>query len=413
VGDGFRPFLVPFHSLTWQVMQVMSSPGTDQRDERTSERGEGGAGKKSRKVVATEQVWRLTCLCGKRLGGPRQDAEQIVVCSHCDRRHFVLPINRYPAPKSRKRKKSSKGKSAGPNLKVVLSTVLGATTAVWKGLRWAFVASLTSLQRKLLAGYRAVLQWFTPLRITLIALVMVVIAGSVLAVRQQRYQQAVRDLRDSVVLAEAAEQAGNWAEATREYARAAAAISVLKREDEFAREILWKHRELQAQDQLCSLSLEEMLTEATGKGRLAGSWENTFRHMVQNRWLVMECWLLPQSTADDEGFVRLVQPLLIQGETVQFRWPLSLLRNYPEGDKGGLHILSAGQVQQLTPPHPEEPHWVITIQPETAFLWMNTNTLSPLGFDLETVWMPDYSLRKIIEIQRKLEAATENSSSVQ
>lgn len=377
----------------------MSSTGTDQRDERRSERG-GGA--KKGRAVATEQVWRLTCLCGKSLGGPRQEAEQTVVCSHCDRRHFVLPINRYPAPKGRKRKKKSKGTSAAPDLKRVLSTMTGCITTVWQGVRWAIVTSLTSLKRKLVAAYRAVLQWFTPLRITLMALGIVVIAGSVLAVRQQRYQQAVRDLRDSVVLAEAAEQAGNWGEATREFARAAAAISVLKRDDEFARDILWKHRELQAQEHLCSLSLEEMLTEATGKGRLAGSWENTFRHMVQNRWLVMECWLLPQASADEEGFVRLVQPLLIQGETVQFRWPLALLRNYPEGDKGGLHVLSAGQVQQMTPPNPDEPHWVITIQPESAFLWMNSNTLAPLGFDLETAWMPDYSLRRIIEIQRKL-----------
>ncbi len=373
----------------------MSSSKTETRVAKSARSGKGSR----RKPVVEEQPWQLTCLCGRRLSGLRTENEQVVTCEHCDRQHFVLPANPYPPPQ-RKRKRKLRPQDAGAVWKTVARGVGGFLLLLPRLLRYLVVG----LGKFILARLKAFRYWFTPLRIAILSLSFVVLLGGMLAYRQQRSRQAVRTLRDAVQLAETAEAEADWSRATTEYARAAEAVRILSRQDEFAREILEKDREYQAVGNLCPLSLTDLIEEASGTRQVGGSWDVTFRQSVENRWLVVESWLQPALAAGDEDWLQLAQPLMIAGQQVQLRWPARLVQGISPSERSAMHLLCAGQIQSVARTADASPHWQITLVPETAFLWRHPETCAAIGFEVESPWMPELSLKAVLARQRQLES---------
>jgi len=364
------------------------------------------AEKKRRRGQPVAKPWELICLCGQKLTGVRTESPQTIICEHCDREHFVLPVNRYPAPKSRRRKRKKRAEPLSVTIRRQLNSA-----AKLAGQLLALAA--TQLRRQLVRTVVAIRNWLTPLRSAVLALTITVLVGGLFAFNQHRQQSALSTLRTAVTAGETALEEQNWAAATSAYSEASQAVAILGRDDEFARDIQQKNRELQAIADLCTLSLEDMIDEASGKRRVSRNWQNTFKSLVQGRYLVTECWLVKRVAAQNESEedagdndkvvseeIRLAYPLPVSGELVDFRWPVELLHDWPVSAGESLHVACAGKIQTVEPPTRHGAPWVITMESESSFLWQSEETCAAVGFELENLWMPQDSLKDVLTRQR-------------
>ncbi len=80
-----------------------------------------------RPPVETPVSFEVWCLCGRPLRGRRQSTGQIVSCSSCGRKRFILPHSPWPAPAA----DAAAEQAAGLKLKhLLLAIVLGGTLAM-------------------------------------------------------------------------------------------------------------------------------------------------------------------------------------------------------------------------------------------------------------------------------------------
>ncbi|WP_339742268.1 hypothetical protein [uncultured Rubinisphaera sp.] len=334
--------------------------------------------------------WNKECLCGQKLNGLRVESPQRILCDHCDRKHFILPVSKYPEPKRLKKKRAKKRQREEP-LSKTISRKLSRAGIVLK----AGIGKLLAIAwQKTLIGFHAFLASLTPLRLTLLSLVIVICGGIYFAIQQQQQSQAVRVLRDSVAEAESAMKEQNWPVATEQFHLAAEAIRVLNRDDVFAREVLQKDRELQAVDGLCLLSLEEIIEEVSDPQQTLNDWETLFRLQIDQRWIIVETWLAP-----GKSDTVIVETIPLKRGGISLIWPATLMKNHSV-ESGPVHVLIAGQISAVEKSAVEGIDWEIRIQPETAFQWCFSETCERLNFELETPWMPEDSLRSVLERQK-------------
>lgn len=345
--------------------------------------------------------WELTCLCGQNLTGERTESPQKVICEHCEREHFVLPISSYPDPKFRRKKRK---KRTEPVSVTVRRQLVSGGRVAGGLLTQLFLLLRTQLVRCGLA----IKSWLTPLRIAVIALSCTLLGAGAFGLHQHRQQSALSTLRRAVSEGEAALKEEDWIVANIAYAEAVDAVNVLNRHDEFARDIRQKHRELLAISELCTLSLEDIISEASGKRRVSSNWQTTFDSVVKGKWVVLECWLVPRSAEtppeDSEEPPReewgLAHPLPVEGELVDIRWPAQLLTSTAANAGDAVHVLCAGQIESLEQPTTHAGAWVLRLQPDSAFLWQSPETCPALGFELDSPWMPQDSLRNVLQRQQ-------------
>lgn len=346
----------------------------------------------SRARKLPEQPFEITCLCGQTLSGLRLEQAQKIRCSHCDRAHFILPLNRYPPPRRAKRKKAKPEEPLPERLRKLVTPLLLTGQRIGQRL-------LRGVQTRVKASALAVWQALTPIRLTLAALTLVLLAGGVYGVQRQRYAQAVQTLRSASQAAETALEQQDWPAATLALAECAEAVQRIGRDDSFARELVQKHREMQAISGLCSLPMEDLILEATGQKQLSGPWEQTFGAIVKGKWLVLECTLQPGEQATGEPVALLPVSLPIAGERVNIHWPISLI-SAASGQTS--NYLCAGQIARIEPTQLPGQTLVITMQPESAFLWCNEQTCVPLGLELHPPGLPEHSLQTVLSRQREL-----------
>ncbi|HBN79016.1 MAG TPA: hypothetical protein DD473_25025 [Planctomycetaceae bacterium] len=334
--------------------------------------------------------WNKECLCGQKLTGLRAESPQRILCDHCDRKHFILPISKYPEPKRLKKKRAKKRQREEPLSKTISRTFSRAGIAVKAG----FGNLLAMVWQRIVVGFRAFRASLTPLRLTMLSLVIVICCGAYFAIRQQQQSKAVRILRESVAEAESAMKEQNWPAATEQFHLAAEAIRVLNRDDVFAREVLQKDRELQAVEGLCLLSLEDIIEEVSDPHQTLNDWETLFRLQIDQRWMIVEAWLSPGKSNSV-----IVETIPLKSGVVSIIWPGELMKE-DFADSGPVHVLIAGQISAVNRSSLESIDWEILIQPETAFHWCFPETCERLNFELETPWMPEDSLQSVLDRQK-------------
>jgi len=341
-----------------------------------------------------EQKWNVHCLCDHDLAGIRKETAQKIVCPHCERVQFILPNNTYPSPKRTKKKR--KRREGEPLRKIALRY---AGEQIRRVVHILILGSLRKVAAALHSIMTAVLAWFTPLRSAISLLIVIIAFAGFYGYQQQSQAKALQVLREAIVEGEQFLKQGQWGDATEQYHRAAQAVKQLGREDEFAWQVLQKDRELQAIQGLCILSLEAIIDAAAGEGHTTQDWQSEFNTMINNRWLVMESWIRLDAGKEDPDAI-LSYSMPIGEEKVNFLWPAKLfgplLQNPP------LHVFCAGQIQSVEPAEDPRFDWVVKMRPESAFLWCFEETTEPLGFELDSPWVPEDSLRKVLSRQRAL-----------
>ncbi len=354
-----------------------------------------------RKSKSTSQTegWSLRCVCGSDLAGLREDESQKIACSNCERLHFILPVNPYPEPKRVKKKRKRKRREGESFPKIALRKTRDAWRLTRKGIYRLITGTIRRLVAVCVSAITGIRNWFTPLRIAITLLILILGFGGLFGYRQQMRTKALQTLRESIALGDQAIQEENWGEATEQFQRAAIAVGQLGRNDQLASKVIQKNRELQAIDGLCTLPLDEIIQSAAGKGKTTLNWQTEFKTMIHNRWLVMESWIVLDASEDKSAAI-LAFPLPIDGEKINIIWPAGLFR--PIKSQGELHVLSAGQIESIERAKDPRFDWEVKIRSESAFLWCFEETLAPLGFELDSPWLPQDSLRILLKQQRKL-----------
>ena len=331
------------------------------------------------------------------MAGLREQEAQQVCCPNCERAHFILPINPYPEPK-RVKKKRKRRRRNGESLKKV---ALRKGGDLWKRARQGVHRLTVGAFRRLVSAFVSVLtgirNWFTPLRTAISLLVLILGFGGAYGYRQQMRAHALQRLRNSITQAERALQQQEWNEATEQFQLAAEAVEQLGRQDQLARKVIQKNRELQAIDGLCALPVDDIIRSASGQAKRTLSWQTEFKTMVQNRWFVMESWVTLDATEDRSEAI-LSFPLPVGEQKVTIVWPADLFRDFDS--QGELHVLCAGQIESIERTDSPRFDWVVKMRPDSAFLWCFEETLDPLGFELDSPWLPQDSLRAVLERQR-------------
>ena len=75
-------------------------------------------------------------------------------------------------------------------------------------------------------------------------------------------------------------------------------------------------------------------------------------------------------------------PFEIAGKRVEFEANLTVFEKLPV-DREEQKVVFAAQLERVQLQGAEHPYWMITLQPETAFLWTDYETFQAMGFEHE------------------------------
>ncbi|MBL4885771.1 MAG: hypothetical protein JKY95_14725, partial [Planctomycetaceae bacterium] len=296
-------------------------------------------------------------------------------------------------------KKKRKRKDGEPFHKVALRKTRNASVLIRQGV----YAGVVKICRKTIAvpvsAIRAIRNWFTPLRIVISLLSLILVFGGYYAYQQHSQKKALKTLREALVQGDEFLKERQWVDATEQYHLAAQAVEQLGRSDLLAWQVLQKDRELQAIEGLCGLSLEDIIQAASERGKTTLDWQTEFKTVIHQRWLVMESWVVVDAGQDDSQVI-LSSSMSIGEKKVNFIWPANLYRSLIQSDP--LHVLCAGQIGAVEPAQDPRFDWVVKIIPDSAFLWCFEETTAPLGLELDSPWFPEDSLRLVLKRQHDL-----------
>jgi len=345
----------------------------------------------SRQAVPGPEPFSVGCDCGKIVQGERQDEAQQVRCAGCGDPVFVLPRNVYPVPKA-KPAKQKKSKAKKRQEKVV-------------SIPWHTIAQnyLTRCQNWLLLRFRfltrRIIRFFTPFRMIFIAIVLLVSATTFWTLRIQAieragtvYLQASRDGLQAIANSEiiVAEQ---------KLAEAIAALDLLKHNDEEAKTLRQRYREVLTINNLLGDSLADVVEDAKQTIQSGADWQDAFARRYQNKWIVLETEV---AAGDQPGKYKLDYPMLLAEEQLNIQGAFTLLHNIP-GDRleedGRIDMIVAVQLQSCDRSKTNSINWVITVQPDSAHLWSGFKTYSALGYNIEPANPLAEPTRKLLKQQ--------------
>ena len=229
------------------------------------------------------QAFEVGCSCGNRLAGLRASTYQKVPCARCGNLVFVLPADVYPKPKRKKAPpKTLPAQSqhdpvlaarvaetkTPPPLSMTPPTERPAAAATAKTAPppRAVPVEIVEAAGPKRSFFRT---FFSPLRLTILALLMVSAAAGYWILQTQLKESAERSLQGYLDSGEAALCGGRCPGAAQAYRNAAQAVDRLGREDTESLGIRREAAELNAIVGLSTASLLEICEDAR-RARLTG-----------------------------------------------------------------------------------------------------------------------------------------------
>ncbi|VAX37400.1 hypothetical protein MNBD_PLANCTO02-2313, partial [hydrothermal vent metagenome] len=272
----------------------------------------------------------------------------------------------------------------------------------------------------------------TPLRFVIAGIGLTVVLTSWWLIYSYRQDQAIQTLRLSVEAGEAALKEEKLILAEQEFAKAAKATLILKRDDNPSRDVRQMHAELNAINHLSRLSLFELVADIESKydKEHPEILEKHFQRYYQNNWIIIEATIARENEMsysllldrqkkkseeaktetktendkpeEESNLQRYVVhfPLEVQNLPLVLSVNTSVLDKLPFVDSTET-ILFAGQLRRCQLLDSFSPAWVIDFVPEKTLLWTNGELLKAVGF------MNDSSdekerIQKILDKQKQL-----------
>jgi hypothetical protein len=366
------------------------------------------------------QPFALLCECGLRHTGLRKRRHQRIVCRSCGTSLFVLPRNCYPPPvaPSPPRKKRKRRRNSGPSTRdvperakppVVLAAgkrlvsqaatnVAETSTAVSRGAADLGRSVGSHVTASALAGVR----FWKPFRLIVAGILAIVLATVLFSSLSRSREQALGDLKLATERAEAAFAERNFPASNEHYARAVVALDRLQRDDLLARETRQWERETRVLCNLASFSLLELAAQAdqaleNGDG---DEWQRTFELRNRHEWFTIEALVhslrASGRTACVVGIPAAIGP---HARVVELRIDGAPALDVLGIEGAGRNAVFAGQLESCRL-SPDGRAWVLTLAPDTVFLWKNVESYQALGFTFDDRHLED-QVRVVLAAQAR------------
>ncbi|MCA9075237.1 MAG: hypothetical protein KDA93_09410 [Planctomycetaceae bacterium] len=353
------------------------------------------SGARSRESDDVPQPFQLNCECGQLHQGQRKSGPQRIICQTCGTALFVLPRSVYPDLKPSKSKKKRRSNDddgfASPSRGTKPSSQGGGGTtryveAIGSGIRQGVGGATNAVTSRISRTYHGILSWirslFTPFRIVIATVVMLLIATGVWAIHSRQLDAARETLRVEFTAGEDAIKADDITLANEHFVNAAAAADQLNSTDARGQLARQMAHETTAIARLASSSLFEILEEAEiiRENQDDETWEQTFNGKYQGTWLVMQARV--RTAAEDERSSSLVVEMpLVVGEA-EHAVKLSVVN----ANATGLGFSSESQVAWFAATLSEcafdedREVWDVALAGDSCFIWSSIDNLKLLGF---------------------------------
>jgi len=193
-------------------------------------------------------------------------------------------------------------------------------------------------------------------------------------------EEAATSVPGYVEAGETALHSGDVRRANDEYQLAARAMDRLGRNDTEASQIRQKAVELNAINNLSTVSLYD-ICEAAHQKLAEGSekWAANFDKLYRGSWIVIEANIVRDEGADGARQWVIKYPFAIDDTPVLIDARLKALDQLTQSDQRK-KVIFAGQLASFKKEGTKSPAWVIRFTDATAFLWADFDTYQALGF---------------------------------
>ncbi|MEX0717935.1 MAG: hypothetical protein WD066_15175 [Planctomycetaceae bacterium] len=367
-----------------------------------------------RAATGPPATYFVTCGCGREFEGVRGVRSWEIECPTCGEHLFLLPRDVYPPlpeppvsrPTPRERPERAEPETPNPEPEPEVARPrprreppsparrpVRETLATWVRRARGGATDRDGRARRIV----------TPLRgIVLATLAVATITGWWMW-RQESLARAEATLRDSLERGTAALDGRDYSAAAVEYAAAARALDVLRRDDSFAADVRQTSRQLTAMENLLHVPLEEALAETRG-GVAArdGSLRIPFPHA--ERWLVLDATV--RRAADSDGTVyEIAYPLAVDGAPVSLRVrPPAFAES--KIDERPSRVVFAARLASVRSGGEASPVLAVELDSRSLFLWTNAEFLAQLGF------APDERATRVLDSQARAAGVGADDSNV-
>ena len=334
---------------------------------------------------AAPQLFEVRCPCGGRVEGERTETHQLRRCPGCRRDLLVLPVSVYPEPKrppvakrpaepERDLSEASPGEPLHAAAVPAPAAPKPATSRAVRSPRASRkeqVAEATAAARQTVVALRR--KVFTPLKLALLGIVVLVGATGWYLVHRQRIATAESRLKETLRIAEESLQDRVWGRAEEFHRESTKLMDFLGREDSQARRTRQLAREIGVIVNLLPKNLADLVDEASGDEWGAGelTWDQVFRASYRDSWLVIDATV---EAADEPGKVRIPAAVLSGALACRIDSDLAVLEAIPASELP-CRVVIGVQFRDLRPEPGAEGVWRAVFDRDTAFAWVFPNLL--------------------------------------
>lgn len=369
------------------------------------------SGALSRQTEEVPQTFQLTCECSEKHNGQRKTRPQRIICQTCGAALFVLPKNVYPPPKARPARKAGRkrrradGPPTGPGLPstqdmaaAVRRGMIGVAGGLGSGLGAAGRAVRQQTTSAVAASARSVRGFFSPFRLVLAGMALMLLATGYLAIQAHSRELARESFREGLEAGQAALAQDDLLAARNHFAAAATAVETLDTHDAQSNLVRQLHRETTAMTNLAPGSLFEMLEEGESAQKKNGdiTWEDFFRSRYEGSWFVLQAPVRRDGSSFVLDFRYTIgadrRRVTVRADVSDFD------RVSTEGDAANVLFAAPVIGCELTDAQDE---WIVTLDGEEGFLWSHLDNLRPLGF-FNSEWVDEEEIAALLDAQTEL-----------
>lgn len=383
-------------------------------------------------AAAEPQPFEVICECNVRHTGMRRKTHQRIICRTCGASLFIAPRDPYPAPspprvkkpkpapspeetpeaasetgsdrpvrKSRHRRRREEEFDVGSNPLLSAAELASATIASVAGA--AGSAGRAAVQKVSRSSRQAAIgcwQFWTPLRLTALGIVVVLVGIVLWTMHARQLELAARTLNPAIEAGQAALRKGDLSEAASQLTAAVKALDALGRNDDHARAVRQGQREALALSELSTeplLQLLETADESVERARrsrspsppddgappppLDAEWATRFAALYEGKWIVLELPIqrLP-ATEQERRRYEAVLPTLLgpqqRGITIRADFEVFDLLSIKDSPR---QVIFGGRLRSCRL-SADERRWIVELDPASGFLWVSLATYRRLGF---------------------------------
>lgn len=355
--------------------------------------------KSAPEVTVDVNVYDIHCQCGEKITGPRAADTRLLPCPACERLHYVLPTNPYPEPRKIKPKKKRK---AGKPAASVLAMVKGGLSVATKAIGSRAGKAATGAKNKAVSTATWTRRQITPLRVISASILLVLALTLWYGVSTRNYSQAQVLFSDAWANAQEKLQARDMNAADEQLQLAVKALNTLRPGDALEHQVRQLGRELFTLNHLSSYDMFDIATDAQSyaSNHTLGLWPTRFTTLYQGSWMIFDLRIKQAENGKGAGpHFEFGQDLVIESTPIVIQAALPCLKNLEVGETHE-RVIIAAQLDDWKFENAGGDHWVISLKPETAFLWCHPETLSMVA-SARQPWDSEDELRKLFERQSK------------